>query len=73
MPRPMVVATAAPVTPISGKGPSPKIRQGSNTMFTRLASHTDHMAMAASPAPRKIAFIRNSRKMVTLVASITVV
>ena len=29
-----VVATAAPVTPISGNGPSPKIRQGSSTMLS---------------------------------------
>jgi len=35
-------------------------------MFTRLATHSDRIASEGSPAPRKIALMRNRRKMVTL-------
>ncbi len=66
VPRPMLVATAAPVSPSSGNGPSPKIRQGSSTRLTALASHSERMAIEASPAPRKAALIRNSSMMVTM-------
>ena len=64
---------AAPVIPISGNGPRPKIRQGSSTMLTPLASQSDRIAIEASPAPRKIALIRNSSRMVALPPSIQAV
>ena len=51
-PRPVVVAIAAPVSPSSGKGPIPKISIGSSTMLIPFASHTERMAIVASPAPR---------------------
>src|SRR5881397_4020541 len=38
VPRPMVVATAAPVTPSLGKGPMPKMKQGPSTMLIALAN-----------------------------------
>ena len=60
MPRPIVVAIAAPVTPSSGNGPRPKISSGPSTMLMTLASQSTRIAIAASPAPRKIALIRNS-------------
>ena len=66
MPRPIVVPTAEPVTPRRGNGPSPKIRHGFRQMFTMFASQRTRIAMAASPAPRKTALIRNSRNMVAL-------
>ena len=65
-PRPTVVPMAAPASPISGKGPRPKMRQGSSTMLTTFATHSDRMASEASPAPRKIALMRNSSRMVAL-------
>ena len=34
MPRPRLVATAAPVTPSAGKGPRPKTRHGPSTMLS---------------------------------------
>ena len=58
VPRPIVVAIAAPWMPSSGNGPSPKIRSGSRTMFRPFASHSTRIAIAASPAPRKAAFCR---------------
>ena len=58
--RPVVVATAAPVTPRRGKGPNPKIRHGSRTRLTAFAIHSTRMAMAASPAPRNTALTRKS-------------
>ena len=70
MRRPMVVPTAEPVTPSFGNGPTPKIKHGFRQRFTMLASHSTRMAVAASPAPRKTALIRNNRKMVALPAKI---
>jgi hypothetical protein len=64
----MVVPTAEPATPSRGNGPMPKIKQGFRQMFTMLASHSARMAVAASPAPRNTALMRNSKKMVTLPA-----
>src|SRR6266700_4000150 len=64
MPRPMVVETAAPVTPNFGNGPSPKIRQGSRQMLMMLATQSTRMATPASPAPRNTPLIRNSIRMV---------
>ena len=58
--RPSTVATPAPATPIAGTGPHPKIRIGSSTIFNPLATHNTFIAIAASPAPRKIALIRKS-------------
>src|SRR5436305_3539654 len=58
--RPVNVANAAPVTPRRGKGPKPKIRQGSSTRLMMFDTQSSRMAMAASPAPRKIALFRNS-------------
>ena len=66
MPRPVVVATAAPVTPSAGNGPSPKMKHGPSTMLIALASHSTRIAIAASPAPRKTALIRNSIRMTPL-------
>ena len=59
MPRPIVVPTAAPVTPNSGKNPTPKIKHGDSTMFNAFARIKTRIAIAASPAPRNIAFNRN--------------
>jgi hypothetical protein len=53
---------AAPVMPISGNGPRPKIRQGSRTRLTALASQSERMATVASPAPRKTALMRKSSR-----------
>ena len=66
MPRPMFVATAAPVTPISGNGPQPKMKHGPSTMFSALASQSVRIAITASPAPRKIALMRKIRNTVAL-------
>jgi hypothetical protein len=66
----MVVAIAAPSTPIAGMGPQPKIRIGSSTMFSALATHSTRIAAAASPAPRKIALMTNSSRITTLPPSI---
>src|SRR3569623_574371 len=60
VPRPMVVATAAPVTPSRGMGPSPNTITGPSRMLILFASHSVRMVMAASPAPRNAALIRNS-------------
>ena len=44
-----------------GKRPlSPKIRHGSSIRLMMFDTHSSRMAMAASPAPRKIALLRNS-------------
>src|SRR5882762_7548308 len=58
--RPVNVAIAAPVTPSFGKGPQPKIRHGSRTRLMMFDTHSRRMAIAASPAPRNIALLRNS-------------
>ena len=70
-PRPIVVAMAAPATPICGNGPSPKMRHGPSTMLMVLANHSTRIAMAASPAPRKMALMRNSSITVPQPPSIT--
>ena len=67
----MVVATAAPVTPIRGTGPMPKTKIGPRTMLMPLASQSVRMVIAASPAPRKAALIRNSSTMVMQPPSMT--
>ena len=67
----MLVATAAPATPSSGNGPSPKMKQGPSTMFSRLPSHNTRIAIAASPDPRNTALIRNNSTTVTLPPSMT--
>ena len=69
--RPMVVATAAPVTPSRGNGPSPNTNSGPSRMLIPLASQSARMVMAASPAPRKLALIRNSNRTVTSPASMS--
>ena len=66
MPRPIVVATAAPVTPSRGNGPQPKMRQGPSTMLMPLASQSVRIVIEASPAPRKAALMTNSSSTVTL-------
>ncbi len=66
----MTVAAAAPVTPYAGTGPRPKISTGSSTMLMPLASTSDRIAIAASPAPRKTALSRNGRMMTKSVPSI---
>jgi len=67
----MVVAMAAPVTPSRGNGLTPKIRQGPSTILMPLASHSTRIAIAASPAPRKMALIRNSSRITAFPPSIT--
>ena len=69
----MVVATAAPVTPISGNGPRPKIKHGSRTMLQPFAIHRERRATVASPAPRNAAFNRNRKMMLKLPPSSTAV
>jgi hypothetical protein len=49
----------------------PKIRQGPSTMLMALPNHSTRMAMAASPAPRNTALMRNSISTVPLPPSIT--
>ena len=73
VPRPMFVATAAPVTPSSGNGPSPKIRQGSSTRLMALADHQHpHRDRRVARAPEdRVA--RNSSVTVALPPSITTV
>jgi hypothetical protein len=71
--RPKVVATAAPMTPSSGKGPTPKMSMGARTMLMALASHSTRMEMAASPAPRKMALMRKSNSTLPMPPSITCV
>ncbi len=73
MPRPHVVATAAPVTPRRGKGPSPKMKHGSRKRLKMLASQSDRIAIDASPEPRKIALIRNRSRMTPLAPSMIAV
>ena len=72
MPRPVVVATAAPVMPSSGNGPRPKIRHGSRQILIALAIHSTRIAIAASPAPRNTALMRNSSMITPLAPSMTV-
>ena len=43
-----------------GEGPRPKMRQGSRIRLRMFETHNRRMAMAASPAPRKMALLRNS-------------
>src|SRR6266849_4951572 len=64
--RPVNVARAAPVTPSLGKGPQPKMRQGSRTRLMMLETQSKRMATAASPAPRKIALLRKRSMMAPL-------
>ena len=45
------VASAAPATPIRGKGPSPKISSGSITMFNTFVNAMTRIGVWASPAP----------------------
>ncbi len=47
--RPMVVATAAPVTPSRGNGPMPNTNSGPSRMLIPLASQSARMLIAASP------------------------
>ena len=61
-----MVAIAAPVTPMRGTGPMPKTKIGPSTMLMPLASQSVRMLIAASPAPRKEALIRNSSTTVML-------
>ena len=65
IPLPILVAIAAPSIPISGKGPYPKIKIGSKIILIPLASQRTRIAIAASPAPRKIALIIN-RSIITI-------
>ena len=58
--RPINVASAAPVTPSLGNGPQPKIRQGSSIRLMMFDTQSRRIAIAASPAPRKIALFKNS-------------
>ena len=60
MPRPVVVATAAPTRPRAGNGPRPKMSSGSSTRLIPLATHSTRIATVASPAARKIALMRKS-------------
>ncbi len=69
--RPIVVPTAAPVTPSRGNGPTPKMNSGPRIMLQPLAIHSERMAMAASPAPRNTALIRNSSSTAALPPSST--
>jgi hypothetical protein len=73
MPRPMLVATAAPATPSSGNGPRPKMKHGPSTMLMPFASHSTRIACAALPAPRSTEFSRNSNSIVTEPPSISFV
>ena len=47
------------------------MKQGPSTMLMTLASQSDRIAIAASPAPRKTALTTNSITMVTLPPSMT--
>ncbi len=60
MPLPMLVAMAAPSTPNPSIFPIPKIKKGSRIMFNPLAKVSERIAIAALPAPLKIALIRKS-------------
>ena len=69
-PRPIVVPTAAPVTPISGNGPTPKMKHGAKIILSPFASTKTRMAIAASPAPRKMALSRKMKSTTALPPSI---
>jgi len=56
VPRPIIVATAEPVTPRAGKKPSPRIRQGLRRMLIPFPIQRVRIAMTGSPTPRKAAF-----------------
>jgi hypothetical protein len=45
------------------KRPEPKMRQGSRMRLMMFETQSRRMAMAASPAPRKMALLRNSMMM----------
>ena len=47
------------------------MRHGPSTMLTALANHSTRIAMAASPAARKMALIRNSSRTLPLAPTIT--
>jgi len=47
------------------------MRQGPSTILMAFASHSTRIAMAASPAPRKIAFTRKRSVIVTQPPSMT--
>jgi len=49
----------------TGERPEAKIRQGPRAMLIQFASHSTRIAIAASPAPRKIALIRKSMTITT--------
>ena len=59
-----------PAMPSCGNGPMPKISSGQSTMLRPFDSHSTRIAMAASPAPRKIALITNSSMITALPPSI---
>lgn len=52
MDRAMTVATAAPATPQAGKGPMPKINNGSRMVFTRADISITRLGVLASPVAR---------------------
>jgi hypothetical protein len=56
------VASAAPVTPSAGSGPSPKISSGSTTRFTTAANASSLRGVFASPTARKAADSHTKRK-----------
>ena len=56
----MTDAISAPATPRRGKGPKPKMSNGSNTMLTKIENHRTRIAITASPAPRKTLLITKS-------------
>ncbi len=55
MPKLATVVQAAPATPISGKGPGPKMKSGSSTMFSARARAMVLNGNIVSPSPRKSA------------------
>ena len=59
--RPIVVDTAAPVTPSLGNGPRPKMKHGSRIRLMRFDTHSTRIAIAASPAPRNTALFTYRR------------
>ena len=70
---PIIVAIAAPSMPSFGKGPMPRMSIGSRIMFIPFAIHSERIASAASPAPRKIPLIKKRRITITLLAKINFV
>ena len=66
MPRPIVVETAAPVTPNLGNGPRPKMKQGSRIRLMKFESQSTRIATAASPAPRNTPLFTKRRTTATL-------